>query len=150
MKQEKLDLARKLGANNTILASERNIIDKIKKLSDGGVEYSFECVGSEKVLENAYKATRRGGLTVSSGLSHPDKNFTIQHVNLVAEEKTIKGSYLGSCIPDRDIPAYIELYKNNSLPINSLLSQKVKLDDINEAFDRLSEGDTIRQIITFN
>ncbi len=147
--KKKLNIAKKLGANHTQIASDPEIIDNIKNLSDGGVDYSFECVGSEKAMEMAYNITKRGGTTVSSGLSHPDKYFSIQHVNLVAEEKTIKGSYLGSCVPSRDIPAYINLYKNKSLPINNLLSEKITIEQLNEAFDTLAEGDTIRQIITF-
>ena len=74
-------------------------------------------VDSEKAMELAYALTRRGGTTVSSGLSDPKSNFSIQHVNLVAEERTIKGSYLGSCVPKRDIPDYIELFESGHLPV---------------------------------
>jgi len=65
----------------------------------------------------------------------------------VAEERTIKGSYLGSCDPARDIPRYIEMYRQGKLPIDRLLSERIGLDDINAGFDRLAEGRTIRQIV---
>ena len=84
-------------------------------------------------MELAYKILRRGGTTVSSGLSHPDKNFSIQHVDLVAGEKVIKGSFLGSCVPDRDIPAYIELYKSGRLEVDRLMSDHISLEQINQA-----------------
>ena len=87
---------------------------------------------------------------VSSGLSHPDNIFSIQHADIVAGEKTIKGSYLGSCVPDRDIPAYIELYKSGRLEVYRLMSNHISLDQVNEGFDKLSEGSTVRQVIMFD
>lgn len=70
-------------------------------------------------------------------------------MQLVGEERTLKGSYLGSCVPLRDIPVYIALYRAGRLPVNKLMSGTSPLDEINEAFDRLAAGETIRQIITF-
>jgi alcohol dehydrogenase len=82
--QDKLDLAKQLGAHEVFKADDPKIIEKIKSYIGTGVHYSFECVGSEKAMELAYKVLRRGGTAVSSGLSHPDKKFSIQHVDLVA------------------------------------------------------------------
>ena len=97
----------------------------------------------------AYAITRRGGTTVTSGLSHPEHRMQISHVNLVVEERTIKGSYLGSCVPGRDIPHYIELFQHGKLPVDALISSKIALEDINESFDYLADGVVVRQIITF-
>ncbi|MEK9760238.1 MAG: alcohol dehydrogenase, partial [Candidatus Puniceispirillum sp.] len=99
--------------------------------------------------ELAYAVTGRGGTTTSSGLSHPSKNFSVNHVQLVAEERTIKGSFLGSCIPKRDIPNYITLFKDGKLPVDQLIKGEIALEDINEAFDKLDQGETVRQIIKF-
>ena len=85
--------------------------------------------------------------TVSAGLPHPQQQFSIQHVSLVAEERTLKGSYLGSCVPSRDIPRYIEWYRAGRLPVDRLLSERLRLDDINAAFDRLAAGESIRQVV---
>jgi len=65
------------------------------------------------------------------------------------EEKTIKGCYLGSCVPMRDIPCYIGFYQRGLLPVNELITARLPLEDINEAFDRLDAGDELRQIIAF-
>ena len=148
--EDKLHIAKQLGANEVYKADDPSLIENLKNYTNGGVNYSFECVGSEKAMELAYKILRRGGTTVSSGLSHPDKNFSIQHVDLVAGEKVIKGSFLGSCVPDRDIPAYIELYKSGRLEVDRLMSDHISLDQINEGFDKLSEGSTVRQVIMFD
>jgi alcohol dehydrogenase len=103
--------------------------------------------GAARALELAYRITRRGGTTVSAGLSHPDQQITIPHLGLVAEERTLKGSYVGSCVPSRDIPRYIEWYRAGRLPVNLLLSERIRLDDINGAFDRLAAGASIRQVV---
>ena len=144
--EDKLHIAKQLGANEVYKADDPSLIENLKNYTNGGVNYSFECVGSEKAMELAYKILRRGGTTVSSGLSHPDKNFSIQHVDLVAGEKVIKGSFLGSCVPDRDIPAYIELYKSGRLEVDRLMSDHISLEQINEGFDKLSEGSTVIQV----
>jgi alcohol dehydrogenase len=71
-------------------------------------------------------------------------------VNLVAEERTIKGSYLGSCVPKRDIPDYIEMFEAGTLPVDKLMSEKITLDQVNEGFDKLTAGETVRQLIIFD
>jgi alcohol dehydrogenase len=68
-------------------------------------------------------------------------------VTLVAEERTVKGSYLGSCVPARDIPRYVEWYQQGRLPVDRLLSETLALDEINAGFDRLASGATVRQVI---
>ena len=80
----------------------------------------------------------------------PPKNFSVSHVQLVAEERTIKGSFLGSCVPKRDIPNYIKMYQDGKLPVDQLIKGHIDLEDINEAFDKLDQGETVRQIIVFN
>ena len=125
----------------------RQALEQIRDLTRGGVHYAFEMAGSVKAMELAYAATRRGGTTVTAGLSNPKHLFSIPHVSIVAEERTIKGSYLGSCDPARDIPRYIELYRAGRLPIDRLLSERIALDQLNEGFDRLADGRTVRQIL---
>ena len=86
---------------------------------------------------------------ISSGLSNIPKEFVINHVDLVVGEKVIKVPSLGSCIPSRDIPAYIDLYKSGRLPINHLMSDKIKLNEINQAFDKLADSNVVRQLFYF-
>ena len=150
LSEQKLKLGKQLGCNYVLNASDPEIVTKLKEITSGGCDYSFECVGSNKAMELAYAVTRRGGTTCSSGLSDPKENFSLQHVNLVAEERTIKGSYLGSCVPRRDIPNYIQLQQNGNLPVDDLMSERIRLDDVNEGFDKLADGETVRQLITFD
>jgi alcohol dehydrogenase len=147
LNESKLAKARELGATLAINAVDADCVDRVREASSGGVACAFEMAGSARALELAYRITRRGGTTVSAGLPHPQQQLSIPHVTLVAEERTLKGSYLGSCVPERDIPQYIEWYRAGRLPVDRLLSERIALDDINGAFDRLAAGASIRQVI---
>jgi alcohol dehydrogenase len=144
---EKLKLARQMGATHTINATSPDAVEQVKAITGGGVEFAFEMASSVKALELAYKVTRRGGTTVTASLPHPDARFALPATNLVAEERTLKGSYIGSCVPGRDIPRYIALYRQGMLPVDRLLSERITLDDINTGFDRLADGASVRQIL---
>ncbi|MEE8187880.1 MAG: zinc-dependent alcohol dehydrogenase family protein [Kiloniellales bacterium] len=143
----KLDLARQLGASDTFNAGEPDCIERVREATGGGVDFAFEMAGSVKAMDLAYRITKRGGTTVSAGLSHPEHKFELQHVNLVAEERTIKGSYIGSCVPLRDVPRFVALYRDGKLPVDRLMSGRVGLDDLNAAFDRLAGGESVRQVL---
>ena len=147
MNDRKLAVARELGATATVNAASPDAAEQIREITGGGVGCAYEMAGSARALELAYKITARGGTTVSAGLSHPQQQFSLQHLSLVAEERTLKGSYLGSCVPSRDIPRYIEWYRAGRLPVDRLLSERLRLDDINAAFDRLAAGESIRQVV---
>jgi Zn-dependent alcohol dehydrogenase len=145
--EEKLELARELGASATIPAGE-DAVSAVRDATGGGADHAIETVGSERVLADAYGATRRGGTTVTVGLPHPDRMLAIQAVSLVAEERTLRGSYLGSCVPTRDIPRFIELHRAGRLPVERLLSGRLTLEEINTGFDRLARGEAVRQVVT--
>jgi Zn-dependent alcohol dehydrogenase len=145
---EKLELARDLGATHAIQADE-NVVAAVREATAGGPDHAIETVGSEVVLAQAYAATRRGGTTVTVGLPHPERMLSIPAVSLVAEERTLKGSYLGSCVPARDIPRFVALHRAGRLPVERLLTHRLEPDEINAGFDRLARGEAVRQVVTF-
>lgn len=147
LRDDKLALARQLGATDTANAGDEECAHQVRELAGGGVDFAFEMAGSVPALELAYRITRRGGTTVTAGLAHPEKRLSIQQVSLVAEERTLKGSYIGSCVPTRDVPRLIALFRRGRLPVDRLLSERIALEDINGAFDRLAEGRTVRQVL---
>lgn len=146
----KLEVAKSLGATAVINARDPDAVEKVKALTKGGVDYAFEMAGSVQAMEAAYRMTRRGGMTVTSGLPHPDHKWALQQVSLVAEERTVKGSYIGSCVPTRDIPRYIGLYKAGKLPVDKLMGERLSLAEINHGFDRLHSGESLRDLIVFD
>lgn len=145
---DKLELAKQVGATHLINASEEDPVTMMKDIQKG-VDYSFESVGNELVLQQAYAATKRGGTTITIGLPHPSKMFSVPAVSLVAEERTIKGSYMGSAVPRRDLPRFIAMYQAGLLPVDLLLSRTIQLEEINKAFDDLASGAAVRQVVTF-
>ncbi|WP_053036315.1 zinc-dependent alcohol dehydrogenase family protein [Staphylococcus haemolyticus] len=145
--EDKFDLAKQFGATATFNSSDDDIDEQIKEYVPGGVEYAFETAGVVLAMQVAYKITKRGGTTVTTGLPHPNDEFSFPQVTLAAEERTVKGSYVGSCVPDRDIPRFVSLYKQGRLNIDPLISEVITLDDINEGFDKLASGDVGRIIV---
>jgi len=149
LNDKKLDVARELGATFTVNARDPEAAAKVKEYTRGGVDFSFEMAGVIPAMELAYRVVRRGGTTVTASLFHPQHTWPIQQVSLVAEERTIKGSYIGSCVPARDIPRYIGLYQRGKLPINKLLGERLSLEDINRGFDKLDAGESMRDLVVF-
>ena len=143
----KFELARELGATHCINAADADAIDQLRELAHGGVQFAIESVGSERVLAQAYAATHRGGTTVTVGLPSPDRMLSVPALSLVTEERTIKGSYMGSAVPSRDVPRFIALYRAGHLPVDRMLTRRLQLDEINTGFDRLSRAETIRQVV---
>ena len=150
LNEDKLKLARELGATDTVNASAPDAAEQVKALTQGGVDYALEMAGAVPALELAWKITRRGGTTVTSGLPHPDKRLPVPPVQLVAEERTLRGSYLGGGVPARDIPRYIDLYQRGKLPVNKLMGERYTLDDINRGLDRLATGAAMRDVVVFD
>ena len=130
-------------------ARDPDAAERVRDLTAGGVDYAFEMAGSAKALELAWSITRRGGTTVTAGLPNPAQRLSLPPVALVAEERTLKGSYVGSCVPSRDIPRYVALYRQGRLPVDRLLGETLALDDTNAAFDNLADGKARRQVIRF-
>jgi alcohol dehydrogenase len=146
----RLAVARELGATHAVNAGRPDAVKAIKDISGGGAEFFFEMAGAVPALELAYAATARGGVTVTAGLPHPDRKLSIQAVSLVAEERTLKGSYIGSCAPRRDLPNFVALFQSGKLPVDRLLTHRLRLEEINEGFDRLREGVGVRQVVLFS
>jgi alcohol dehydrogenase len=147
LSEDKLAVARSLGATDTFNAGDPGVVEAIRAATKGGVDHGLEMAGSVKALDLAYQITRRGGTTTTAGLANPAHTLSLAPVRLVGEERTLKGSYVGSCIPVRDIPRFIDLYQRGRLPVDRLLTSTSGLDGINEGFDALNEGRTIRHVL---
>lgn len=145
---QKLEFARRLGATDTFLATEEGVEQAVRDATGGGVHHAIELAGSVAALQLGYNIARRGGTLVTAGLPPPSAQLSIPAVSLVADEKTIRGSYLGSSVPARDIPRYIKMFQRGLLPVDQLLSREFELDEINTAFDMLRQGELVRGLVT--
>lgn len=146
----KLELARSLGVTHAVDASTEDPVEVIRDVTGGGADYAFESVGRPRILAQAYEATRRGGTTVSIGLPPPDEHVAIPGAGLVSDERTLRGSYMGSAVPRRDIPRFLGLHTAGLLPVDVLISRVIALEDLNDALDALARGEVVRQVVRFS
>ncbi len=146
----KLELARALGATDTVNAKDPDCVAKVREATGGGADYVFEMAGSIDAWKTAYAIVGRGGTLISAGLTPALAEFTFKPYDLVSDEKAVKGSYMGSSVPQRDVPRFLALYKQGKLPVDKLRSGFLALDDINTGFDRLADGNVVRQILRFS
>jgi len=142
---DKRALALELGA--TAAVPPEQAAETFSRLPGGGARFTFEAVGSPAVLAAAFAAAGRGGTTVAIGLPHPSSQLTIPALTVVAEARTLKGSYMGSTRPATDIPAMAQLWREGRLPIEKLISAELALDELNLGLERLADGSAVRQII---
>ncbi|MGH1331747.1 MAG: zinc-dependent alcohol dehydrogenase family protein [Paracoccaceae bacterium] len=146
---DKLDIARELGATHVINSTHPGALEELRDLTSGGVDTAMDFTGNVKALRFAYDSTRRGGTTITAGLPNPSAMLELPALSITGEERTLKGSYLGSGVPSRDIPRFLALFAKGQLPVQRLMSEKIRLEDINAGFDKLHAGKAIRQVIDF-
>jgi alcohol dehydrogenase len=144
--ERKLQLARELGAD-AALPGGPDVVEEVRERTAGGVDYAFEAAGVAAAFEQAYAATRRGGTTVAIGLADPGARVPFGPADLVASERVVRGSYMGSTVPERDIPRYVALLRAGRLPLERLVGERLTLDDVPAAMRRLHDGVVGRQLI---
>jgi len=148
--ESKLEMARKFGATDTLLAKPgEDPTKEIKKRTGGGPDYAFECVGAGALAELAYKAIRRGGKAVIVGVARPTESTAFKPMSMVFEEKTLQGSYFGSCVPRVDFPRMLQLYMAGKLKLDELITRRYGIDEAPQAFADLESGKNARGVIVF-
>lgn len=150
MMDHKLEMAKQFGATHTVNAGDGDPVAKVLELTEGrGADHTFEVIGYTATIEQAYNMARRGGETIIVGVPDMEANFPTNGFGIVFGEKTIKGSWYGSSDVHRDIPRYVELYQAGELLLDELISRKIGLDGVNEAFAAMGSGEVARSVITY-
>ena len=144
---KKLALARELGATHGVNAGSATCVEEVMDITDGGVHHAIELAGVMAAMETGWNILGRGGKLVTAGLTPAASKFAFQHDDLVSSEKSIVGSYMGSCVPVRDIPKFIELQQSGRMPVEKLIDRRIGFDEINAGFDLLAKGAALRQIL---
>ncbi len=144
---DKFDLARELGCTHTVNARDPHLAEAVRQVTGGGVDFAFEISGSQAALATALAVTAKGGEVIGVGLGASSDLFAYAHTALVSEEKVIRGSLMGSCVPQRDLPKYLGYFMEGRLPVDRLMSGTMGFEDLNEGLDKLHEGAVLRQIL---
>jgi S-(hydroxymethyl)glutathione dehydrogenase/alcohol dehydrogenase len=151
MLENKLAAAREFGATDVVDASKGDSVAAVQQLTGGGVDYAFEAIGLMKTAQQCWQMARRGGQAVIVGMLPMAEELTIPGAGIgFLGEKGIVGSYYGSTRQTYDMPWLMELYRQKRLKIDELITRRYKLDQINEAYAALKNGEVNRSVIMFN
>lgn len=145
----KLDWARKIGATDTLNANHTDIVQEVKELTNGGAEFTFEAIGNKITCEQAFEMLAPGGTATIVG-DLPDGTILAFDGPSFIKEKKIRGSAMGSTTFRIDLPIYIRLYIQGRLKLDEMVSRKLKLEQINEAFQYMLRGEVARSVIVFD
>jgi S-(hydroxymethyl)glutathione dehydrogenase/alcohol dehydrogenase len=146
----KFNLAEKLGATHCVNASEVDPVAAVHEITGGGADFAFECIGLVSTVQQAVAMTGRGGTTVLVGVVPMSETVPISASDLTLQEKNITGSFMGSNRFRFDMPKYIEFYLDGRLHLDEMISSRIQLSEVNDAFDRMRRGEAARQVIVFD
>ena len=146
--ETKLKMAREFGATDVIDASGGGVVDKVKSLTGDGVEYSFEAIGTKETAEQAFEMLAPGGTATIIGLIPEGTKIELEGSSFLGERR-IQGSSMGSNRFRTDMPRYIEFYRQGRLKLDEMVSQRMRLDQVNEAFEDMKQGHVARSVIIF-
>ncbi|MGR3412812.1 zinc-binding dehydrogenase, partial [Pseudooceanicola nanhaiensis] len=145
----KLDLAREFGATETVNAKDTDPVEAVLELTGGGVHYAFECIGAKRTAEQAFEMLATGGTATLMGVMPADMKLEFSGRDLFYRQKKILGSLMGSNQFPTDIPRLCDFYMDGRLPLDRMISKRIRLDEINEGFEALKSGSVARSVITF-
>jgi Zn-dependent alcohol dehydrogenase len=148
---EKLELAKKFGATHGFNISGKDSAGKdLFKLTGGGADYAFDCVGMGKISELAWGVLRRGGTAVIVGIAGPKDQISLNSQQVAMTEKTLTGSFYGGARPQLDFPRLIGLYRSGRLKLDELITRRYSIDEAPRAFADLDAGKQGRGVIIFD
>jgi Zn-dependent alcohol dehydrogenase len=146
----KFELARELGCTHTLQATDPLLVEKVKDLTKGGVQFSFEISGNKQAMESAVAVTRRGGEIICVGVGSLNELYQYAHTQLVINAHSFRASFMGDGIAERDIPQYVKYYRDGRMPVEKLKSGVMSFDELNLNLDLLDQGKVTRQILLPN
>jgi S-(hydroxymethyl)glutathione dehydrogenase/alcohol dehydrogenase len=145
----KLELAARLGATDVVDAAQGNPVPRVVELTAGGVDYAFEAIGTPATVRQAVRMARKGGTIVMLGVVPVGTNVELPGADIVLREKTILGCMMGSNRFRIDMPRYLELYRGGQLRLDEMISARLPLEGVNDAFAAMRQGTVARSVIVF-
>lgn len=149
VKAPKLELAKHFGATDVINAADCDPVETVKELTDGGVEYAFEALGLKQTSEQAFRMLRTSGVATIIGMVPEGQTIEVDAADLL-NDKRLQGSNMGSNHFRVDMPRFVEFYLDGKLKLDDMISRRIELEQINEAFEEMKRGDIARSVITFD
>ena len=150
LEPRKLEWAKQFGATDTVNASDGDPVEQIKALTDGnGVNYVFEAVGNPKVLAQALRSRDLAGVAVLIGVPSADATIEFPAQEYFGMGGSLRVSWYGDCLPTRDFPLLADLYLKGELKLDEMITRKIALEEVQDAFEAMERGETLRSVIAF-
>jgi S-(hydroxymethyl)mycothiol dehydrogenase len=147
----KLEWARQFGATDTVNAAQFDAVEQIRSLTGGfGVDYAFECVGSAQVLQQVLACRDLAGVATLIGVPGRDATITLELPRYFDLGGSLRVSWYGDCLPSRDFPLLVDLYRRGDLLLTELITQRVSLDEVDSAFGSMTRGETLKSVVEFD
>jgi len=146
----KLELAQNLGATDVVNTNDGDPVEQVKELTGGGVDYAFECIGLKPTIQQAVGMVKKGGAAVLVGVLPVTETVELSASDITLSEKRVLGSFMGSNAFRRDMPHYVDFYLDGRLRLDEMISNRIPLDEVNNAFDSMRKGQVARTVIVFD
>ncbi len=144
----KLHTAREFGATHTVNAKDLDAVKTIQDLTDGfGADVVIDAVGRPETWKQAFYARDLAGTVVLVGVPTPDMKLEMPLVDFFSRGGSLKSSWYGDCLPERDFPTLISLYLQGRLPLEKFVSERITLDGVEDAFHKMHAGEVLRSVV---
>ncbi|MCG7593338.1 S-(hydroxymethyl)mycothiol dehydrogenase [Mycobacterium sp. PSTR-4-N] len=144
----KLEWARELGATHTVDASAGDTVAAVQELTGGfGADVVIDAVGRPETWRQAFYARDLAGTVVLVGVPTPDMTLEMPLIDFFSRGGALKSSWYGDCLPERDFPTLVDLYQQGRLPLDRFVSERIKLDEVEDAFDTMHKGEVLRSVV---
>jgi S-(hydroxymethyl)mycothiol dehydrogenase len=145
---KKLDWARDLGATHTVNAAETDAVEAIQEITGGfGADVVIDAVGRPETWKQAFYARDLAGTVVLVGVPTPDMTLEMPLIDFFSRGGSLKSSWYGDCLPERDFPQLVDLYQQGRLPLEKFVTERIGLDEIEAAFETMHRGEVLRSVV---
>jgi S-(hydroxymethyl)glutathione dehydrogenase / alcohol dehydrogenase len=147
--EAKRELAKRLGATHAIGAKSGDTSSQLREILPEGADFAFEALGRPETIETALGLAGKGGTAILIGMAPPSAKVAINPLAMTLSEQAIKGCWYGSCRPPTDFSRLVDLYRNGALDLESMVTRKCRLEDVNDAFAAIERGEVARTVIDY-
>jgi S-(hydroxymethyl)mycothiol dehydrogenase len=146
--EKKLRWAAELGATHTVNAAQVDTVEAVRELTGGfGADVVIDAVGRPETWRQAFYARDLAGTVVLVGVPTPDMTLEMPLVDFFSRGGALKSSWYGDCLPERDFPTLVDLYLQGRLPLEKFVTERIKIDDVEDAFHTMHAGEVLRSVV---
>ena len=144
----KLEWAKGFGATHTVNSVDEDPVERIRELTGGfGVDVAIEAIGLPEVYRQAFEARDLAGTVVLVGVPRPDMTLELPYLDVFGRGGALKSSWYGDCLPSRDFPMLVDLYRQGRLDLDGFVTETIALEGVEEAFHKMERNEVLRSVV---